>query len=123
VAFVTSSDEILHFNKLNHNNFTFNVCNEYIMTVPVVFYLQKNSYLTEIINEKIGDLKSAGLIDHYISKYLDPKYLKVMIVEQGPRQLNFKELLGAFQLLGFGFLCSAVVMGIELGLKRMKRKN
>jgi hypothetical protein len=66
-ALVTSNDEVIHLNKLNQRNFTFNVLNEVIMTVPVVFYVQKDSYLSDIIDEKIFDLKSSGLIDYWIS--------------------------------------------------------
>lgn len=112
-ALVTSNDEVIHLNKLNQRNFTFNVLNEVIMTVPVVFYVQKDSYLSDIIDEKIFDLKSSGLIDYWISKYLDNKYLRVKKTDQGPRNLNFKELLGAFQLLGFGLACSGLSFVIE----------
>lgn len=33
------------------------------MTISMVAYLQKNSYLTEVVNEKIGIFHNAGLID------------------------------------------------------------
>lgn len=110
---MSSSDEILHLNKMNYRNYTFNVCNEIILTVPVVFYLKKNSYLKEIIDEKIDDFRSSGLIDHWISKYLDPKYLHVTKPYLGPTKLNFIELLGAFQLLAFGLICSVFAFGFE----------
>ena len=117
IALVTSNDEVIFSNKLNHKNFTFNVCNEIILTVPIVFYLQKNSYLTEIFNEKIDALKSAGLIDYWISKYLDPKYYKPKINERDPTKLKFRELLGAFQLLAFGAFCASLSFVFEIGLK------
>ena len=91
------------------------------MTVPVVFYLQKNSYLTEVLNEKVENLKSAGLIDYFISKYLDPKYLRLKKAEQRPKKLNLKELLGAFQLFVFGILSSAVVFVVEHVLQQLSR--
>lgn len=113
-AIVSSNDEILYLNRLNHENFTYNACNEIILTVPVVFYIHKNSYLTEIINEKIDDLKAAGLIDYWISKYLDPKYLRLKETNHGPTKLNFKELLGAFQLFAFGVACSTFAFAVEI---------
>lgn len=121
-AFVSSYDEILHLNQLHHKNFTFNVCNEIILTVPVVFYIQKNSYLTEVINEKLDDLKSAGLIDYWISKYLDPKYLKVKKLERGPTKLSLKELLGAFQLFAFGTTVATATFAIEGVYRFIKSK-
>lgn len=120
-ALVSSYDEILHLNQHHQKNFSFNVCNEIILTVPVVFYIQKNSYLTEVLNEKIDDLKSAGLIDYWISKYLDPKYLKFKKSEQGPRKLNFNELSGAFQLLAFGSVVAATAFVIEHCFSCMKK--
>lgn len=104
---------MIYLNKLNQKNFTFNVCNEIIMTVPVVFYLHKNSFLTDILNEKIDDLKSSGLIDYWISKYLDPNYLHLKSSMQGPKILNFRELLGAFQLCSFGLFCATISFVIE----------
>jgi hypothetical protein len=119
VAFVSSYDDVLYQNERNHKNFTYNVCNEVIMTIPTVFYLRKNSYLTEVINEKIDQLKSAGLIDYFISKYLDPKYLRVKRIEQGPRKLNVRELLVAFKLLVIGLLSSLVGFVYEIVLHRL----
>jgi hypothetical protein len=120
VAFVSTYDEIVYANKENYRNFTYNVCNEVIMTVPVVFYTKKNSYLTEVINEKIDQLKSAGLVDYFVSKYLDPKYLRVKRVEQGPRKLNLNELLIAFELFGVGVMSSLVILSIELALYKIR---
>lgn len=117
---MTSFDEVVYKNKQNYKNYTFNVCNEVIMTVPIVFFL--NPYLTEIINEKIDALKSAGLIDYFISKYLDPKYLRLKNSKQGPRKLNLKEVLIAFQLLAYGSVLSLVVFGVESMLNRFLKK-
>lgn len=124
-AVVSSVDEILYLNKLHHKNYSFNACDEVIMTVPVVFYLQKNSYLSEIFNEKIDDLRSAGLIDYWISKYLDTKYLRVIKKYSGPTKLNFRELLGAFQLFGFGLIMAIVAFVVEwfLGEIKIRRRR
>lgn len=121
-AIVTSNDEVIHLNKRNQRNFTFNVLNEIIMTVPVVFYMQKDSYLTDIIDEKIFDLKQSGLIDYWISKYLDNKYLRVRKAEKGPTNLNIREISGAFQLWSFGVLCSCVACVIEFIVHCVQRK-
>jgi hypothetical protein len=122
-ATVSSYDEVVFQNKLNHKNFTYNVCNEIIMTIPTVFYLRKNSYLTEVINEKIDQLKSAGLIDYFISKYLDPKYLRVKRIEQGPRKLNVRELLVAFKLLSYGIISGAIAFVFEIGSQFVPRRK
>lgn len=117
---MTSNDVVIDLNKRNYNNHTFNVLNEVVMTVPIVFYLQKNSYLTEIFNKKIDDLKSAGLIDYWISKYLDPKYYKLKQKEKGLKKLNITELLGAFKLLGIGAFLASFAFLVELLWSRRK---
>ena len=122
-ATVTSNDEVVFQNKQNYKNFTYNVCNEVILTVPTVFYLRKNSYLTEVFNEKIDNLKSAGLIDYFISKYLDSKYLRVKTIKQGPRKLNLKELIVAFKLLGYGIASASIAFLIEIGFNCMTRRK
>jgi hypothetical protein len=123
VAFATSYEEIVFANKVNFKNFTYNVCNEVIMTIPTVFYLRKNSYLTRTIDEKIDDLNSAGLTNFLISKYLDPKYLRVKIFEQGPRKLRLTELGVSFKLLGFGILISIVVFVFEIVMVRVQKSK
>jgi hypothetical protein len=111
---VSSTDEVLYLNKLNHKNFTYKVLKEKIINVPTVFYLKKGSYLTEIINEKINIFKSTGLIDYWIKKYLDPKYFKVKEGEKGPTKLVFKELLGTFQLYSVGIVLSTLAFIYEM---------
>ena len=119
IAVVDSSDEVMYNNKKSHRNFTFNVLNEVIMSVPIVFYLQKNSYLTEIFNEKIDALKSAGLIDHWISKYLELKYLTLKREKKAAAKLSLKELFGAFQLLVFGAFCASLTFIVEITFKQI----
>lgn len=115
IAVVDSSDEVMYNNKKSHRNFTFNVLNEAI----IVFYLQKNSYLTEIFNEKIDALKSVGLIDHWISKYLELKYLTLKREKKAAAKLSLKELFGAFQLLVFGAFCASLTFIVEITFKQI----
>jgi hypothetical protein len=120
-AYATSYEEVVAFNKHFFNNITMNICNEVIMTIPTVFYLRKNSYLTRIIDEKISALNSAGLTNFLISKYLDPKYLRVKIFEQGPRRLRLAELGVSFKLLAFGTLSSVAVFAVEIVMNRARK--
>lgn len=118
-AVVCSYDEYLYINKLNHRNFTFVVCNELIGTVPVVFYMQQKSYLTEAINEKIEHLKTAGLIEYWVSLHLVSDFVR----EQEPRVLTIFKLSGAFQLLAIGIAFSLIFFTgeVSFGLVRKLR--
>lgn len=50
-------------NDLQDKNVTNIFCKEDLMTISMVAYLPKHSYLTEVVNEKIGIFHTAGLID------------------------------------------------------------
>lgn len=117
---LSSSDEIMFLNKKFHKNFTYNVCNEKVLTSPSVYYLHKHSYLTEMVNEKIDALKTSGLIDYWISKYLDPKYYRVKQIARERAKLNFSTLLGAFQLLVSGTIVAFTTFVLELLFRRME---
>lgn len=54
---------LIYNNGRKDRNFTNVFCKEDLMTISMVAYLPKNSYLTEVVNEKIGIFHSAGLID------------------------------------------------------------
>ena len=100
---------------------SYNVLNEIVLTVPTVFYMRKNSHLTNIINQKIDDLLSNGLINYWISKYLDEKYLRLKAQDGGPDVLNLDELYGAFQLLVIGLICSFISFIVEVLRTRINR--
>ncbi|XP_070491373.1 uncharacterized protein [Chironomus tepperi] len=123
---VDSSDEVIYMNKHSINGISYSVLNEIVLTVPTVFYMRKNSYLTNIINEKIDDLLSNGLINYWISKYLDDKYLRLKPLEGGPDVLDIDELYGAFQLLVLGLICSFISFIVEvlrMNINRIGRKG
>lgn len=118
-ALVSSNDEIIYLNRLNYPNFTYTVCNEAILTVPVVFYLRHNSYVTEIFDKAIDNLKSAGLIDYWISHYIDGKYLRIKSNDRPHSKLSFQELLGTMQLFVIGMSFSVFTFLLELSLQKI----
>jgi hypothetical protein len=52
----------------------------------------------------MGWLKSGGIINYLISKYLNTLYLNEKILPSGPKKLNIENLSGGFQawLIGCG---------------------
>jgi len=122
-AVVTSLDEVLYLNKFYRKRMKFNVLDEVVLSLPCVFYLQKDSYLTEVFNEKIDNMRSAGLVDYWISKYLEMKYLGTRKKKPVPRKLNFQELYGAFQVWMFGVVCSALTFAAEAIHQTMNKKK
>lgn len=116
-AVCSSLDEIVYLNQKNFNNFSFHISNEYLKTSPVVFYFPKNSFLVDVVDEKMGLLKTAGLIDFWISKHMDLKYIKGRATETKPSRLSFQKLRGIFIIWLIGCLFGFIVFITEFLLK------
>lgn len=122
VAVVATMEEVAHFNRLNVASQTLRVCHETILTAHVAMFLQKNSYLKDALDMKIRLLKSNGLINHWIAKFMDYKYLNVKQQSHGPEKLNFNQLLGAFQVWLYALCLSVCLFISELVIHTIRRK-
>lgn len=101
-ALVSGLNEILLINQNNEYNFTFKFCKERIMGISIVMYFRKNFFLIPAINEVIGNLISAGLIDQFHHKYIDKERASKEIEDSGPKVITISHLIGCFQLWAFG---------------------
>lgn len=85
------------------------------ITIPLVFYVKKDFYLLDALNDKIELLKAAGLINFWQSQDIHIEILK----DKSPnfaRVLKFTQLVGCFQLLLFGLLISFIVFLLEIAI-------
>lgn len=107
----------LFFNQQRPRNFQYHICNDVFMTIPVVIYARKNFYLIEELNEKIGILKSAGLINFWHFQPIN-KRISLKSSERdktaAPKVLRLHQLIGTFETLGIGILISSVTFILEL---------
>lgn len=117
----------LYANELNfkyENGSHLLLCKELYMMFPVVFYLQKHSYLLNMINEKIEIIKAAGLSDYWHKIIIDERYLKIVESKQ-PKAMKMKYLTGTFNVLLMGSGVAIIVFVWELTkhyfLKRRKK--
>lgn len=111
--------EIIYLNQQNYKNFTYNVLKEFLLDVQIVNYFPKHSYLVEPFNEKIGILKSAGLVQRWMNRYIDLSYLKVNSESTGAKVMNIVQLSGGFQVLIMGWVVSLVAFTLELVLRKV----
>lgn len=123
IAVIASFDEIVHINKLNLNNFTLHMCKEHILMAQVVIFLRKNSFLKTAFDQKLTMLKSNGLINFWISKYMTYSYLSEPTPSNKPEKLNFHQILGAVQVCLACFLISIIVFILELIIHKLKKKR
>ena len=106
--------EIVYLNKLNFKTFAFKTLREPLNNNFAVFYFQKNFYLLNAINEKIGILKAAGLVDYWISKDINPSFLHIKPENLGPQKLNLRHLLGCFEVWILGIFLGLIAFFLEM---------
>lgn len=122
-AVCSSLDEVVHLNQKNFKNFTFHISNEYLKTSSVVFYFPKNSFLVKAFNENIGFLKAAGLIDFWISRHMDLRYVKLKEGLSGPKTLKILQLRGIFTIWLAGCIVGIIILFLEFARKRLTRSQ
>lgn len=116
-----SLDEVLYLNSLNYKNFTYKVCKEQLFTLQAVLLFQKNFYLVNAIDKTISELKAAGLVHLWISKYIDPKFLSILKPYLGPKKLSINHLLGGFEVWLCGLIAATVLFVYEILIVKFNR--
>lgn len=110
---------ILYTNSLNKHNFSFNILNEPLLTNQIVFYFTKDFYLVDVINEKMSQFKSNGMLNFLMFKYVDAGFKNP---KNPPSSLNLKHVEGAFTLFGYGLLAASASFIFELKTKLIQSK-
>lgn len=83
------------------------------MTLPVVIYTRKGFFLLEQLNEKIRQLKAAGLIDYWHFEIFDERYLNIKESEQ-PRPIRTEHLSGGFAIFACGCFVAFIAFACEI---------
>lgn len=120
-AFARSLVKALYYNKINPKINRFQICKEVFLTIPAVFHTRKNFYLLEEIDERIVELKTAGLINHWIRRYIDPNLMAHQEDLDEPKVLTFHDLTACFHILVIGYVASLIAFFCELILKTYKK--
>lgn len=98
-----------------HKQKPLKVCKEYLYNNDVVLYFHKDFYLVKTMDEKISHFKSAGLIDHWISKYIDKKFLSLPEPAFKPKVMKiYPDFFGVFEIIFAGWILSLAGFLLEL---------
>lgn len=97
-----------------------NICKEFLFPVHGVFLVKKNFYGLQKMNEKIEQLQSSGIIQHFIDGRLNFKSSKYQ--KPGPTALTIMQLAGVFQIMAFGYFSAFVVVLVE-NIRFLKLRN
>lgn len=113
-AFGRSLKHITSRNNLSLNSSRFEFCKDIFLTIPVVIYTQKNFYLIDAMDEKIGALKASGLMKLWDSNDVQERFsLENAKESRRLRNLTFYDLTGCFYMLAIGSLVSIVIFVFE----------
>lgn len=91
------------------------ICQETLLSVQLVFYYPKNSFLTDVIDEKLALFKSAGLINFW-SKLIGGRnpFRSHKQQKHKAKQLTFDHLRGVFIVNFFGCFLGIFSFVIEI---------
>ncbi|CRK92117.1 CLUMA_CG005842, isoform A [Clunio marinus] len=105
--------QVFYLNQLNYKEFSYRICKEKFLSNPMVFYFQKDFYLVNEFNDKMNDLKENGLINLWISKYVDKRFTNQKETLVGALPLNVHHLLAIFELWIGGLVISFIIFILE----------
>lgn len=109
-----SSEDHLAF--LNHQVFPeeyYHYAEEVVSVFNLCIYLHRQSCLTRDVDNYILKFRSVGLLDNWVKKFVDRSYLKER-TSTGPKVLVNEQLVGAYELLGFGMASGAIIFMVEV---------
>ncbi|CRL04595.1 CLUMA_CG017663, isoform A [Clunio marinus] len=106
-------DEVAAKNKQNRNNYTLRVLPEDIYLFKNGIYFRKNMPIVELFDKKISLFHSSGLINFWVSKYLDLSYAKISVTSETPKKLSIEQLEGIFLLWLYGLLTATTFLVLE----------
>lgn len=115
----------LYTNQQNKNKFTYKILKEYWFINNMVFYMRKNFYLLQEFDRISGRLAASGLIDYWVSNYVDVHMKPAQ--KPAPKGLQLEQLQGIFEVWMGGMVVSLFSFVAELtvgtGRKIFVRKN
>lgn len=119
---VAPLDVVLYYHFVK--NINFKILEEQVATSLVTIIFRKNSYLVEIVNEKLRLLQSAGIVSYWTNKFYKPDSLmKKGEKNAGPRSMTLKTLSGAFKLTVFGWIISVLGFVTEIAVVIFKNRK
>lgn len=104
--------QVLVINEENYKRFTYKRCLEHILLIQSVFYMRKNFFLQDQINDKMERFKSNGLIDYFMRKNYNSRYKIATTTD--PTSITIHQLRGIFEMLVYGLGLSSIVLLIEV---------
>jgi Ligated ion channel L-glutamate- and glycine-binding site len=113
-AILTAMTRVIKMNVKYHKTFVLRICREIEASVSIVIYYRKDFYLINEINKKIQVFISSGIVDFWIKKHLDMRFLYFQNDIRGPQKLSLQHLTGAFDILIVCYPLWCIVFTLEI---------
>lgn len=113
-VYLSSLEQIIYFNMINHKNFTLNVCKEKLFTFQYSIYFQKHSAYIHYFDLQLLDLATNGLINHFENRYVRRNFLKPPPAHKFPKALDMSQVMGSFWILILGLSIASIVAAFEI---------
>lgn len=110
---ISSLEQIVYFNMINHKNFTLNVCKERLFTFQYTIYMQKHSPLAHNIDLQLLDYQTNGMINRIVDEYVQFSFMQDAKSTRGPKALKLHQVLGCFWILILGHSVAVFVGVLE----------
>lgn len=88
------------------------ICKEILYTVPVSLYAKKNFFMFPAINEVLGHLLQAGLIEFWRLHDLDDNAINRKEIRQ-PEVIRMRDMQGGFRILVGGLIIGFILFSFE----------
>lgn len=112
---------LMYKNGLDDRKFTNIFSKKDFMTISMVAYLPKNSFLTEVVNEKIGIFHNAGLIDIW-DRHSQNIAHSIANEEDTLKAITISDLNAIFMIYLMASAVSILTFSWEMIYQTLKRK-
>lgn len=96
---------------------------DYIFIISLAIFARKSSYLMHTINMEIQTYLANGLIDRWVTEYIEEKYVNqrnsLSIIKE-PKKLTNSELIGGYEICAVFYIYSILIGILEILSRRFK---
>lgn len=115
-ATLSTMGHVAYKNKLSKQ--TLLTTDDYIFVLSLAIFVRKSSYLLHTINNEIQLFLANGLMDRWVTEYIQQTYVGNTFTIKEPRKLTNSELLGGYEICAVFYVYSIFVAILEIMSRR-----
>ncbi|XP_055611342.1 uncharacterized protein LOC129757949 [Uranotaenia lowii] len=121
VAILTTFDQVAYYNEHFYTRGIVFPTDEVLLRQPICLYYPKISCLTELFDGQIGNIKTAGLIRHWMHQYVGYRFFRREKHQHIPAVLTNEHMIGCYQSLWYLLIFATLVFILEMLSMRCSR--